>query len=67
MLCEECGSEMVESIGPITETYRGEQVTVTGVNHLECPRCGNASFNAIELDEYSDALETACKRQITTK
>lgn len=64
MLCEECGTEMVQSMDPIAETYKGERITVTGVSHLECPKCGNVSFDATELDEFSTALDDAYREKL---
>lgn len=36
MLCAECGSEMRRCTDPIKETFRGEEIMVTGIEHYLC-------------------------------
>ena len=40
MRCMECGKEMQFTTAPMTEIYRGEKITVKGIEHYVC-ECGN--------------------------
>lgn len=55
MICLECGSSMHLSSDPITEIFRGEKLTITGLTYHVCDRCGEIVFNAQEGEKY-DAL-----------
>jgi putative zinc finger/helix-turn-helix YgiT family protein len=41
MRCSECGSQLRWTDGPITEKVRGVSVTVDGIGHYACEKCGN--------------------------
>lgn len=51
MRCIKCGSVMLETTAPITETVRGVSVTVEGIEHYCCEHCRNTtmSIEAAEL------------------
>ena len=57
MRCVECGLAMVETTAPITESVRGVQVTVRGIEHYCCEHCGNTTMSAV-------AAEALAKKQI---
>lgn len=59
MKCIECGAEMIESKDSITENFRGEEVTVRGVEHYLCPECGEIEFDADALDDWSAKIDAA--------
>lgn len=46
MRCVECGSLMHESREPIVEVVRGVEVSVNGISHYQCDRCGNKTMTA---------------------
>ena len=47
MRCMECGKEMQFTTAPMSESYRGEQITVKGIEHYIC-ECGNDEMTAAE-------------------
>lgn len=53
MKCSECGAEMVVSHEPLTEEYRGEQITVKGLEYQVCPECGEVSMSLEEADKQA--------------
>ena len=59
MRCIECCAEMIESKDSIIENYRGEEVTVEGVEHRICPECGEVQFDADALDDWSAKIDAA--------
>ena len=46
MICVECGSEMRKSTEPIKEIFRGEELTITSVEHYKCDHCGEIVLSA---------------------
>lgn len=62
MRCIECGAEMIVSNDPIVEVFRGEKITVEGVEHYLCPACGEMEFDADTLDEWSAKIDAAYRR-----
>ena len=56
MFCCECGSEMRLTEEPITETFRGEEITVNGIERYVCDECGNDFMSASEASTLSMAL-----------
>ena len=57
MRCVECGSDMVETTAPITESVLGVQVTVGGIEYYCCEHCGNTTMSAA-------AAEALAKKQM---
>lgn len=55
MRCMECGKEMQFTTAPMTETYRGEKITVKGIEHYVC-ECGNDEMTAAEATKLAHAL-----------
>lgn len=55
MRCMECGKEMQFTTAPITEIYRGENITVKGIEHYVC-ECGNDEMTAAEATKLAHAL-----------
>ena len=63
MFCEECGAEnMRRTDEPFEETFKGEIVTVSGVGHWVCDKCGETEFSAEDLREVDKAVD-ACYRR----
>ena len=56
MLCIECGSEMVKCTDSIKEVFRGEELTITGIEHYRCESCGEVLFTAEEGKKYDKAI-----------
>ena len=56
MRCAECGCELRETSGPVTEKYRGESITVNGIRRLQCDNCGEYELSADEADRMSRML-----------
>lgn len=57
MFCPECGyKELVETNSPMTEEFKGEQITVEGITRFECPQCGEYVIYADEADRLDDLL-----------
>ena len=52
MLCAECGSEMRRCTDPIKETFRGEEIMVTGIEHYLCDSCGEILFGSNEGKDF---------------
>ena len=63
MVCEECGATFYKSTEPITDECRGEIVTVSGIEHYHCPRCGNYAVSFSHLNELSRAFREAARRK----
>ena len=59
MFCLECGCDMLTSIEPITEDYRGEKLTVYGIEHYVCPQCGEYAVEAKSAKELAHKLVCA--------
>ena len=55
MRCMECGKEMQFTTAPMTEIYRGEKITVKGIEHYVC-ECGNDEMTAAEATKLAHAL-----------
>lgn len=55
MRCMECGKEMQFTTAPMTEIYRGEKITVKGIEHYVC-ECGNDEMTATEATKLALAL-----------
>lgn len=55
MRCMECGKEMQFTTAPMTEIYRGEKITVKGIEHYIC-ECGNDEMTAAEATKLAHAL-----------
>ena len=53
MRCANCGHELIESRKPITEKYRGEEITVAGIRHFNCDVCGSYELMADDADKLS--------------
>ena len=56
MFCCECGHEMRLSSEPITEQFRGESITVDGIERYVCDECGNDVMSAAMATKLSMAL-----------
>lgn len=52
MLCMECGSEMRKCSDSVDAEYRGEKITVHGVEHYACDTCGEIVFDAEDGKKY---------------
>ncbi len=48
MKCMECGGEMFRSTDPIQSEYKGEDLTIIGVEHWVCDACGEMEFSSDE-------------------
>ena len=59
MFCPDCGCDMVMSVEPIAEEYRGERITVCGIEHYVCPECGEYAISAGESKRL--AHEVVCE------
>ncbi|WP_072500630.1 type II toxin-antitoxin system MqsA family antitoxin [Olsenella phocaeensis] len=46
MICPECGSEMMPCNDPLTEEFKGEMITVKGLEYHRCPECGETMMSA---------------------
>ena len=55
MRCMECGKEMQFTTAPMTDIYRGEKITVKGIEHYVC-ECGNDEMTATEATKLAHAL-----------
>lgn len=55
MRCMECGKEMQFTTAPMTEIYRGEKITVKGIEHYVC-ECGNDEMTVAEATKLAHAL-----------
>jgi|GEM_PF-857539 len=56
MICVECGAEMHKSSAPMKETFRGEELTITGVTYYKCDECGEVLFDAKEGKKFDKEL-----------
>ena len=52
MLCMECGAEMRKCSDSVDAEYRGEKITVHGVEHYVCDTCGEIVFDAEDGKKY---------------
>lgn len=62
MLCMECGHELKRAFGPMTETYKGREYTVDGIERDVCPVCGEYEISASESNKLDKALAEAYRR-----
>ncbi len=63
MKCMECGGEMFRSTDPIQSEYKGEDLTIIGVEHWVCDACGEMEFSSDDLDAL-DRAEGEAYRQV---
>lgn len=56
MICAECGAKMHRSSAPVEETFRGERITLEGIEHFECDACGEVAFDAENGKKYDETL-----------
>lgn len=57
MFCPECGyKELIETDKPMTEEFKGEQITVEGITRFECPQCGEYVIFADQGIKLSEIL-----------
>lgn len=56
MRCLECGAEMRWTDEPITEEYRGENITVSGIGRYVCDQCGNDEMAAKDAERLARSL-----------
>lgn len=60
MFCAECGApKMRRTDEPITDTFKGTEITVRGVAHWVCDSCGETVFSADDLKDYAEAENAA--------
>lgn len=59
MRCAECGGAMERTLDPIVEEFRGEEVTLRGIEHHVCRECGEIVLDADVLDEWSSKQDEA--------
>lgn len=63
MRCTECGHELRLTSEPLTETYRGEEFTIEGIERLACVECGEYEISLKEAGALSEAIiEAYAKR-----
>lgn len=63
MFCCECGHEMRLTSDPITEQFRGEKITVEGIERYECDACGNDVMSAAMTTKLATALSREYARR----
>lgn len=68
MRCAECGGEMTVSHEPLAEEYRGERITVKGLEYYVCRECGKVEMSLEEADRQARemAREYAARHAILT-
>lgn len=59
MFCSECGHDMRLTSEPMSETFRGEEFVVEGVEHYTCDACGNYAVSAKASDLFAGKLAEA--------
>ena len=52
--CPVCASKMRRSRGPMSLPINGEAVTIRGIKHLQCTKCGEGLLNRIEARELQE-------------
>lgn len=62
MRCMDCGKEMRFTSEPLTETYRGEKITVNGIERYVC-ECGNDEMTASEATKLAHLLAKEYSRR----
>ena len=63
MFCCECGSEMRFTDEPISEEFRGELITVEGIERHVCDQCGNDVMSAEMATKLSMGLASEYARR----
>lgn len=56
MICMECGGEMMYSTDPLTEAYKGEEITVEGLEYHICRECGEVLMSMEMADKQAHEL-----------
>ncbi|MBU5612144.1 type II TA system antitoxin MqsA family protein [Geomonas azotofigens] len=58
MKCPACGNEMVTEVREETLSYRGESMTLSGMQGQFCTACGEGVWDDQSYRRYTDAQET---------
>lgn len=72
MICAECGSEMRLTSEPLTEKFRGVDITVNGIKRWQCDHCGDnvmdvdvaEKFARAQIEEYAHMMGTLSPSEI---
>lgn len=65
MFCPECGyKELIETDKPMTEEFKGEQITVEGITRFECPQCGEYVIFADQGIKLSEILYEEYRKRL---
>lgn len=56
MICAECGAEMRVTSGPLTETFRGQEITIEGIERYQCDRCGDTVMTTEAAERHAAAM-----------
>lgn len=56
MRCAECGAELRRTTEPIVESYKGEIISVDGIEHMQCDSCGYYELSLEDADRLSSAI-----------
>lgn len=62
MKCMECGGEMIRSLDPIRTVFKGDDLTIEGVEHWKCEQCGELEYESVDLDALDDAENEAYRK-----
>lgn len=52
--CPECATRMLPSRKAMTLPINGEEVSVSGISHLECPKCGEGMLRRDEARAFRE-------------
>ncbi len=64
MRCMECGSVLRRTSEPIVEEYKGEKISVDGIEHMQCDECGNYEISLENADKLSAAIADEYARRM---
>lgn len=63
MRCIECGATLDVTSEPIATEFRGESLTVEGIEHYICPECGEVVFDSAMNSAYEQEVDREYRRK----
>ncbi|MBQ9004504.1 MAG: type II toxin-antitoxin system MqsA family antitoxin [Eggerthellaceae bacterium] len=63
MRCIECGATLDVTSEPIDMEFRGENLTIRGVEHYKCPDCGEIAFDSAMDSSYEREVDSEYRRR----
>lgn len=56
-ICHECGSELIQNVGPKTFLVRGNNIHVPEVVSYDCPKCNTVIYTDEEVQKIEKFIK----------